>query len=202
MLSDSEILLAMQENRIVIHPFNPNNLNPNSYDVTLGSWFYREQKPVNFDVGKISYSNIFCKEDIDSMWGNSINGRSFGDGIIVLGPGENILAHTNEFIGGRINITSMMKARSSYGRSTISVCRCAGLGDIGYINRWTMEITNNSLYYHVPLVVGKCIAQICFFETADPINLYKGKYQSNMDLLELERSWKPEDMLPKLYLDA
>ncbi|MCX8513508.1 MAG: hypothetical protein ORN26_00305 [Candidatus Pacebacteria bacterium] len=41
-------------------------------------------------------------------------------------PGETILAHTNEFIGGRNHITTMMKARSSMGRSFIEVCKCAG----------------------------------------------------------------------------
>lgn len=34
---------------------------------------------------------------------------------------------------------------------------------MGYINRWTMEITNNSQHYSIPLVVGRRIAQIVFF---------------------------------------
>lgn len=59
----------------------------------------------------------------------------------------------------------MMKARSSLGRNFIEVCKCAGWGDVGYINRWTMEITNNSRYYSIPLVVGRRIAQIVFFDT-------------------------------------
>ena len=37
-----------------------------------------------------------------------------------------------------------MQARSSLGRSYIEVCKCAGMGDVGFCNRWTMEITNNS----------------------------------------------------------
>lgn len=59
----------------------------------------------------------------------------------------------------------MMKARSSIGRNFIEVCKCAGWGDVGYINRWTMEITNNSSHYAIPLVVGRRIGQIIFFET-------------------------------------
>ncbi len=35
---------------------------------------------------------------------------------------------------------------------------------IGYINRWTMEITNNSRHYAIPLVVGRRVAQIVFFD--------------------------------------
>lgn len=58
------------------------------------------------------------------------------DRIIWITPGETILAHTNEFIGGCKSVTTMMKARSSLGRNFIEVCKCAGWGDVGYINRW------------------------------------------------------------------
>jgi hypothetical protein len=39
-------------------------------------------------------------------------------------------------------------------------------GDVGYVNRWTMEITNNSTHYSIPLVVGRRVAQIVFFDSA------------------------------------
>lgn len=126
------------------------------------------------------------------------------DKVIMLRPGETILAHTNEFIGGKNHITTMMKARSSLGRSFIEVCKCAGWGDVGYINRWTMEITNNSKNYIIPLVVGRRIAQIIFFETG-PIEgadySVTGKYNPGKTLTELKKKWKPEMMLPKLYSD-
>src|SRR5690348_8641441 len=50
-------------------------------------------------------------------------------------------------------------------KSLISVMQCAGWGDIGYVNRWTMEITNNSRHYSIPLVVGRRCAQIVFFDS-------------------------------------
>lgn len=43
------------------------------------------------------------------------------DEIIWLAAGETILAHTREYIGGRGNVTTMMKARSSLGRNFIEV---------------------------------------------------------------------------------
>lgn len=96
----------------------------------------------------------------------------------------------------------MMKARSSFGRNFIEVCKCAGLGDVGYINRWTMEITNNSRYYQIPLVVGRRIAQITFFKTGMTGDYAKGgKYQDGARLSELIESWRPDAMLPKLYRD-
>jgi deoxycytidine triphosphate deaminase len=130
---------------------------------------------------------------------------SSSDRIIWLKPGETILGHTNEFIGGRRTITTMMKARSSMGRNFIEVCKCAGWGDVGYVNRWTMEITNNSLHYSIPLVVGRRIAQIVFFDSDGTLQgrSYEnaGKYQSANEMNDLIASWKPTAMLPQMYLD-
>lgn len=124
--------------------------------------------------------------------------------IIWIKPGETILGHTYEFIGGKTTVTTMMKARSSMGRNFIEVCKCAGWGDVGYINRWTMEITNNSRYYAIPLVVGRRIAQIVFFDTEGIVEYTydtKGKYQSSSDIEMLKNNWTPTAMLPKMYLD-
>jgi dCTP deaminase len=122
-----------------------------------------------------------------------------------LAPGETILGHTQEFIGGRKSVTTMMKARSSMGRNFIEVCKCAGWGDVGYVNRWTMEITNNSRHYSIPLVVGRRIAQIVFFDSEGTIQdaSYedKGKYQTSSDMQELKQKWSPYSMLPQMYKD-
>jgi len=45
----------------------------------------------------------------------------------------------------------------------MSVCKCAGVGDVGYIARWTMEITNHS-HATIELPVGLRVAQILFYE--------------------------------------
>jgi dCTP deaminase len=216
-LSDRKILEAMDEGSIVIEPFNKLNLATSSYDVTLGEFFFAEQNPPHFE----NLYNIYDKKHVDQVWGTKplrakkakeiLNKYSFDyqgihpeEQIILLKPGETILGHTNEFIGGREHITTMMKARSSLGRSFIEVCKCAGWGDVGYINRWTMEITNNSTHYYIPLVVGRRIAQIIFYETGPILqNDYakNGKYQSNGSVSQLKKQWKPESMLPRLYLD-
>eukprot|EP00026_Physarum_polycephalum_P013937 Phypoly_transcript_14398.p2 GENE.Phypoly_transcript_14398~~Phypoly_transcript_14398.p2 ORF type:complete len:104 (+),score=8.59 Phypoly_transcript_14398:561-872(+) len=98
----------------------------------------------------------------------------------------------------------MMKARSSMGRNFIEVCKCAGWGDVGYVNRWTMEITNNSRHYSIPLVVGRRIAQLVFFDSEgilDKSYEKSGKYQTTDDLETLQKNWTPYDMLPKMYKD-
>jgi len=216
-LSDKKILSEMKRGDIVIYPFKKENLSTSSFDVTLGEWYFREKPTRHYH----NIYNIWSKVHTDHVWGikplkaekakkifEKYNFKWEGikpaDKIILLQPGETILAHTNEFIGGQNHITTMMKARSSLGRNFIEVCKCAGWGDVGYINRWTMEITNNSSHYAIPLVVGRRIAQMIFFETGE---IFKhdytkgGKYQSQKNLKKLIKNWKPEAMLPKLYLD-
>jgi len=216
-LSDTKILDAMKEGFVIIEPFVRQNLATSSYDVTLGEFFFTEQHPAHFE----NVFNPYDKNHVDRVWGTEARrakkakdvftkyniewkGIHPQENVILLAPGETILGHTNEFIGGRDHITTMMKARSSLGRSFISVCKCAGWGDVGYINRWTMEIQNMSNRYYIPLVVGRRIAQIVFFETG-PIEaksyFVEGKYQSGETLVQLKKSWKPEMMLPRLFVD-
>ncbi|PIO00511.1 hypothetical protein COT72_02285, partial [archaeon CG10_big_fil_rev_8_21_14_0_10_43_11] len=83
--------------------------------------------------------------------------------VMFLFPHQNMLGHTIEYIGGKSTTTTKMLSRSSMGRNNITVCRDAGKGDVGYIDRWTMEITNNNRQQIVPLVVGSRIAQIEFY---------------------------------------
>lgn len=216
-LSDKKILEQKEKGDIVIEPFKRANLATSSYDVTLGEWYFREQKPKNF----FGVYNIYNQSHTEKVWGTEpfraerasetiklppedLEGIGADDKIIVLEPGETILAHTEEFIGGRNHITTMMKARSSLGRNFIEVCKCAGWGDVGYTNRWTMEITNNSRHYAIPLVVGRRIAQIIFFETGPILEsdyTKAGKYQKGGSLAELKAAWEPQSMLPKLHKD-
>jgi dCTP deaminase len=211
-LSDAKILSEIEAGNIVISPFNKDQLSTSSYDVTLGEWFYR---PRQVNLGDDVY-NIWSEEQTKKFWqleqaaeaGDRFNysGSNIAptDKIILIRPGETILGHTNEFLGGRRHITTMMKARSSMGRQLIAVCKCAGWGDVGYINRWTMEITNYSRNYTIPLVVGRRVAQIIFFETGQILDrdyTALGKYQTSATLDELMSTWKPEDMLPKLWKD-
>lgn len=218
-LSNKDIIACLG-NSVIIEPFNPENVNTSSYDVCLGDWYFIEQKPAwyqrilnLFGLGPVY--NIWDKSDVDRVWGSQkcavplrmqTNRRYIGinpsDSVIFLPPKTTILAHTVEFIGGRLNVTTMMKARSSYGRNFIEVCKCAGYGDVGYTNRWTMEITNNSKWRKIPLVVNRRIAQIVFMQTgelADASEDYTttGKYQDRRDVHE----WKPEMMLPRLDKD-
>ncbi len=225
-LSDIRILEEIKKGNIIIDPFNQEDLSTSSYDLRLGEWFYREQRPNrNNPNSRATFFNPYNEAGVKLVWGNveqaksleesvqpdlikgwqdTDEGITLQDKVIILHPGETILAHTQEFIGGLRNFTTSMQTRSSHGRSFIGVCKCAGWGDVGYVNRWTMEITNFSRYYTTPLIVGRRYAQMVFSETGKILDKNYGevgKYQLGSSIEEIKKTWKPEMMLPKLHLD-
>ncbi|MFH1706283.1 MAG: hypothetical protein ABH867_05245 [Patescibacteria group bacterium] len=122
--------------------------------------------------------------------------------LIVIPPAQTILAHTHEFIGGRVCVYGSLRARSTSGRQLLTVCDDAGLGDVGYIGRWTLEIRNKSDVAAQLLVVGNTYAQMVFERTGTlpegiSYTAGGGNYQASDELQALINNWKPENMLPK-----
>ncbi len=183
LLSDKKIIEQMEQGNIIIEPFDPRQLGTNSYDVRLGPYYFIP----NHNMVTVNFTN---EEDAGTFW---LGPYYAEDGYIKIRPGDTILAHTEEVVGGRNGFTTSMRARSSIGRSCLSVCKCAGVGDVGYISRWTMEITNHSHAMAI-VPVGLRVAQILFYEVGETAREYQGKYGSWND-------WTPKDMLPKLYRD-
>lgn len=228
-LSEDEILSNLGQS-VIISPFNADQVAPCSYDVTLGAYYWvpnldnipkflvpengrsisqywgLDPKCLKTDAqGRKIYgaSRAFpvLNSEIAAEYGVDV-----GDELIVIQPGHVILAHTQEFIGGQNNVTTMLKAKSSLGRCGISVCKCAGWGDCGYINRWTLEIENHSLA-PVILKVGQRVGQMVFLRTGGTSTPYyiKGQYQKTNDLKMLIDEWSPLSMLPGkavMYLES
>jgi dCTP deaminase len=213
--SNTEIKVGLAAGHIVIHPFIEVHLGGSSYDLTLGKWYFRTERS-----GLKGIYNPFDQEDVARYFGKHQKaiahkdwckqaGRQLfanippGHPIIVLQPGERILAHTNEFVGIKPPGTTEMRARSSWGRNGVAACFDAGWGDPGYINRWTMEVYNLNQNEAVPLPVGERISQMIFHHTGPVEGDYaqQGKYQQQADLQRLMLAWKPEDMLPRAYKD-
>ncbi len=217
--SNRQIKQAIKDGHIVFHPYVEKHIAGSSVDVTLGNWFYRTERPSEggfynpFD--KASVEQYFgggpYQAEVHEQWAKKHGRRPFKNiplkqRIIVLRPGERILAHTHEFIGIKAPGTSTMQARSTWGRNGVAVCLDAGWGDPGYINRWTMEIYNMNEHESVVLPVGERVAQMVFYETGPVDSEYKklsGKYQTGYsdNLNDLISDWTPEQMLPRAYKD-
>ena len=219
--SDREIAAALAGGHIVCDPA-PARINGSSVDVTLGYYFYRAGAQ-----GKERLFNPFDETDVRRYFGeykiakpwhevrrritdqgvagiDSIKGINDNHPVIVLRPNERILAHTHEFIGILPPGTTSMQARSTTGRIGISACYCAGWGDPGYINRWTMEVHNLNENEYIVLPVGYRIAQIVFSATGPVATEYakaSGNYQANIsaDLAAVKAAWRPWMLLPRAY---
>lgn len=172
----------LEAGNIIIDPFHPRQLGTNSYDCRLGHWFFQ---PTKFSE-LIDFTD---ESQARGFWGEP----QYAEEAIIVKPATTILAHTVEVVGARNGITTTMHARSSIGRSSLSVCKCAGVGDVGYVSRWTMEISNHSTC-SIYIPIGIRICQIKFDYVGETLKEYHGKYGQ-------ESEWTPYDMLPRLYRD-
>nr|AIA10868.1 dUTPase [uncultured bacterium] len=217
--SNKQIKAAVKGGKIVFHPYQESHIAGSSIDVTLGHYFYKQEYQEEARVyNPFDQTDVarYFKGPLEAMphktWCEKYGYTPFANipddhPIIVLRPGERILAHTHEFIGIKAPGTSTMQARSTWGRNGVAVCLDAGWGDPGYINRWTMEIYNMNQHESVVLPVGERVAQIVFYETGEVDQEYtrlSGKYQTSAsaDLDSIIASWSPEQMLPRAYKDV
>lgn len=214
--SNIEIEEAIKEGHIVFHPHRPEHINGSSIDVTLGEWFFRtdrkspttvynpfDEKEVARYYGKPQKA-ITHKEWCEETGTPPLKNIPLNHPVIVIEPGERILAHTQEFIGILPPGTTSMQSRSTWGRNGVAVCFDAGWGDPGYVNRWTLEVYNLNQRHSIVLPVGERIAQVVFFHTGEVRSSYEklsGKYSFGTNLKELIKGWKPEQMLPRAYKD-
>ncbi len=219
--SNTEIRSAIDDGTIVCVPFSNDNVSEASLDFTLGHYFFKQEFQEDAKV-----YNPFDEQDVaryfkgpleaipHKEWCDKNGYKLFANipedhPIIVLRPGERILAHTHEFVGIRAHGGACeVKSRSSWGRNGVAVCFDAGWVDPGYINRITLEIYNLNMHESVVLPVGERIGQLIFHKTGPVDGDYSdgrggmsGKYQHTSDLDELIKTWKPEDMLPRAYKD-
>lgn len=219
--SNVEIKQAIADGSIVAMPYNEDYISQASMDFTLGHYFYKQEYAQDarmynpFDQNDVARyfkgpleavpHKEWCEKNGYSLFANIPENHP----IIVLRPGERILAHTHEFMGIRAHGGACeVKSRSSWGRNGVAVCFDAGWIDPGYINRITLEIYNLNQHESVVLPVGERIGQIIFHHTgkvegdySDSRNGVSGKYQHSSDLSELIRTWSPEQMLPRAYKD-
>ena len=219
--SNTEILQAIKDGIIVSEPFYEKHISEASLDITLGYYYYKVESRAHMAI----YNPFDEKEVADYFDGPEkamkhkdwcdkygyayFNNIPLDHPIIVLRPGERILAHTHEFVGIKANGGACeVRSRSSWGRNGIAVCFDAGWIDPGYINRITLEVYNLNKYESVVIPVGERIGQIIFHHTDKVKGSYEkgrngmsGKYQKSDNLSDLIANWHPSQMLPRAFKD-
>ena len=156
-LTGPEITAAVRDGRLRIAPFEPGQVNPNSYNVRLGTTLLTYTEPV-----------------IDAHRPNPTAAVEIGPQGYVLQPGELYLGHTLEEVGSDIFVP-LLFGRSSVGRLGLFVEITAPIGDIGFHGQWTLML---SPVRPLRVYPGMKIGQIMFFVSVGPVDLYEGKYQA------------------------
>jgi dCTP deaminase len=161
-LSGKRILEEVGRGGLVIDPFDPKRLGPNSYNLTLHSELA-----------------VYEAAELDLKRPHPLRRFRIPPEGIVLEPGELYLGRTAEYTETR-GCVPMLEGRSSIGRLGLSVHITAGFGDIGFRGFWTLEINTVK---PIRIYAGVEICQIFYHEIAGPYEEYSSdKYQDNRDL--------------------
>lgn len=157
-LSGKEIQRHMGKD-IVIQPFDPKRLNPNSYNLSLHNEL-------------LVYENRL----LDMKVPNPVKTLTIPESGLVLEPDKLYLGRTNEFTQTD-RFVPMLEGRSSVGRLGLFIHVTAGFGDVGFAGYWTLEIFCVQPIRIYPNVE---ICQIYYHDILGDYDLYQsGKYQNN-----------------------
>ncbi|MDZ4785951.1 MAG: dCTP deaminase [bacterium] len=150
-----------------ILPFSPEQVNPSSYDVTIGDhWICPTREPEEFKA--------------DSL---------------ILFPGEVVLATTREFIKLPRDVVADLKLKSTLGRLWLNHS-LSGWIDCGFNGQVTLELQNLGPYPR-KLTAGMRAAQLVFMAMESPPEIAygekgKGNYQGQTGAT---KAWS-EDFFP------
>lgn len=162
-LSGIEISNQVKLGNIKIDPFDKKNINPNSYNLTLGQDFKFYQRNGTLD------KSVFEKPKPDYERSFELN-EHFN-----IFPGDCVLAEIREHTETICHVP-MLEGRSSIGRQFCLIHVTAGFGDVGFCGKWTLEIVP---FMPVTLWPGMDICQIYYHEIKGAFDSYNGRYQNN-----------------------
>jgi dCTP deaminase len=187
-LSDRDILQAVERGEITISPFLKEHVQSASIDLTLASMLRI------FEKATIKY--IDAREPLDvSTLVELDTSRGF-----IIHPGDFILGSTAELITLPNHLAARIEGRSSIGRLGVSIQASAGHVSPGFSGNITLEISNVSRI-PVKLYPRMRIAQLIFESLSSPAsNPYgssnlKSKYHSQTGPTA-SRAWKDFETPP------
>lgn len=156
MYSGQEIIKAVKEGSLVIEPFNEQNVNPNSYNLTLGDELL-----------------VYTEDVLDCKCENATRIIKIPEEGYILSPNTLYLAETREYTETE-NCVPQISGRSSIGRIGLTIHQSGGCGNIGYKGTWTLGIT---CVTPTKVYKGMEIGQIYFFPPVGNTNIrYNGSY--------------------------
>ncbi len=158
MISGNQIIREIELGNINIDPFNIDNVNPMSVDLTLGS---------KFSCYKPRFGEPLVLDSKRDTSFNLSTGVILKEGIVVE-PGIGYLMHTAETVYTE-KFQPIINGKSSIGRLFLLIHYTAGFGDPGFNGQYTLEISS---LYNTILYEGMNICQVSFQEIKGDITSY------------------------------
>ncbi|MCF8261673.1 MAG: dCTP deaminase [Melioribacteraceae bacterium] len=176
-LSDKKILDEIKAGKIVIKPFNRDQLGTNSYDVHLGKWLA-----------------VYENDILDAKKHNKTRRFEIPTEGYTLIPQKLYLGVTEEYTE-TFDFVPFLEGKSSVGRLGIDIHATAGKGDAGFCNTWTLEI---SVKQPVIVYAGMPIGQIIYFKLEGDVEV---PYNAKSNAKYNEKTIYPvESMMYKNFL--
>ena len=155
-LSDRTIARLLEEERIVIEPYDESLLQPSSVDVRVDRFFrvFHNARYAYIDV-KEPQEDLTELVEIDDE-------RPF-----ILHPGEFVLGSTLERIVLPDDLVARLEGKSSLGRLGLLIHSTAGFIDPGWDGHVTLELSNVA---NLPITIypGMKIGQVSFVQLTEP----------------------------------
>jgi dCTP deaminase len=175
-LTDKQILEAIEDGSIVISPYNRDCLGSNSYDVHLGK-----------------HLATYCSAVLNAREHNPVEHFEIPEEGYILHPDTLYLGVTEEYTETHKHVP-FLEGKSSVGRLGIDIHATAGKGDVGFSNTWTLEI---SVKQPVRIFAGMPIGQLIYFEVGGECLV---PYSSKLSAKYNTRTVKPvESMMFKNF---
>lgn len=172
-LSDLDIVYE-NGSGLSIEPFNPEQVQPASYDVTLGS---------KFKAFPCKHSSFVFDPITDPI---PVMTEFERDYAFILRPQCFALASTVEYFKFSNRLAGRLEGKSSLGRLGLCIHATAGWFDPGFEGTATIELFNMSPF-SIALTPGMLIAQMSFLRMSSAVKLPYGsevlgsKYQGQID---------------------
>ncbi len=193
-LTGPEIARGVADGTITIEPYDPAQVNPNSYNLRFSEKIaiydkmlplhrhleWKENRRARREAGEDVYKDAYSEHSfvptpvpLDMAVEEPITFLTVPPEGMVMFPGVLYLGSTVEYTETP-NHAPKIDGRSGIGRLGKTIHVTAGFGDVGFNGDWTLEIV---VVYPLRVYPGVPICQICYTTVHGDRQKYQGKYQ-------------------------